>query len=205
MTKKTDSVRIGDSNGTDKDRMGVVYLEKSFKHKRNPRRQKKLNENRTKLTEEDKKNMKFADFVGLNTTWQKYYRQQLGNNFNAKKHDKRILKADYHGAVLTVWGAENPTQIGISGIVVLETRYTFQLVTIQDRFVVIPKKGTTFRFILGDRLFTLFADGMRQRPALRGKKPRIKRVLPMFIRGTLIPPEKCAPLAETAPQAISEV
>uniref|UniRef100_A0A8R1HQW6 Ribonuclease P protein subunit p29 n=1 Tax=Caenorhabditis japonica TaxID=281687 RepID=A0A8R1HQW6_CAEJA len=129
----------------------------------------------------------------MNTDWQKYFRDRLGPHFASQKIEKTILKADYHGALLTVWVAENPTQIGISGIVILETRHTFQMVTQDDRFVVIPKKGAVFRFILGDRLFSLFGDGMRTRPAWRGKKPRVKRVLPTFIRGTLQPvPTACA-------------
>ncbi|CAL2027715.1 unnamed protein product [Caenorhabditis brenneri] len=184
--------------------------------KRKPAKTEKTNLTRGRLTKEDKKAFnakhrvlcdlaviqipklffvarpsfpisRFADIVPMNTDWQKYFRERLHAHFATKKIDKQILKADYHGALLTVWSAENATQIGISGIVVLETRHTFQMVTQDDRFVVIPKKGSVFRFIIGDRLFSLFGDGMRTRPAWRGKKPRVKRVIPTFIRGTLQP------------------
>ncbi|CAB02730.1 Ribonuclease P protein subunit p29 [Caenorhabditis elegans] len=184
-------VRIGEPGESTSrgggDRLGVLHLEKNVTShfKRKSKKTEKTNLTRGRLTEDDKKAFKFADIVPMNTDWQKYFRERLGNHFSSTKIEKTILKSDYHGALLTIWLAENPTQIGISGIVVLETRHTFQMVTQEDRFVVIPKKGSVFRFILGDRLFSLFGDGMRTRPAWRGKKPRIKRLLPTFIRGTL--------------------
>ncbi|CAO4362763.1 unnamed protein product [Caenorhabditis nigoni] len=186
-------IRIGergdDAATSSGDRLGVLHLEKNEqttkKFKRKLGKTEKTNLTRGRLSQEDKKAFKFADIVPMNSDWQKYFRERLSNHFASSKIEKTILKADYHGALLTVWMAENSTQIGISGIVVLETRHTFQMVTQDDRFVVIPKKGSVFRFILGDRLFTLFGDGMRTRPAWRGKKPRVKRVIPTFIRGTL--------------------
>ncbi|CAB3408848.1 unnamed protein product [Caenorhabditis bovis] len=186
---KNESIRIGDGGQQDgeRNRMGVVFLDKNVKAKRNPRRTEKINMIRGRLDENDKKSFKFEQIVPLHTEWEKYFRERLGPKSDLKKLDKSILKADYHGALFTVWMAENATQIGISGIVLLETRHTFQMVTTADKFVVIPKKGSAFRFILDDRIFTLFGDGMRTRPAWRGKKPRVKRVLPMFIRGTLAP------------------
>lgn len=178
---------LGESTSTGGDRLGILHLDgnDSTKFKRKLGKTEKTNLIRGRLTKEDKKAFKFADIVPMNTDWQKYFRERLHNHFASAKIDKIIQKTDYHGALLTIWLAENPTQIGISGIVVLETRHTFQMVTQDDRFVVIPKKGSVFRFIIGDRLFSLFGDGMRTRPAWRGKKPRIKRVLPTFIRGTL--------------------
>uniref|UniRef100_A0A1I7URJ2 Ribonuclease P protein subunit p29 n=1 Tax=Caenorhabditis tropicalis TaxID=1561998 RepID=A0A1I7URJ2_9PELO len=194
MGKKKEEILIGESSSSSEstsnrqgDRLGVIHLDEKMttKFKRKASKTEKTNMIRGRLTKEDKKAFKFADIVPMNTDWQKYYRERLQTHFAHSKIEKTILKADYHGALLTVWLAENSTQIGISGIVVLETRHTFQMVTQEDRFVVIPKKGSVFRFILGDRLFSLFGDGMRTRPAWRGKKPRVKRVIPTFIRGTL--------------------
>lgn len=47
----------------------------------------------------------------MNTDWQKYFRERLGNHFSSTKIEKTILKSDYHGALLTIWLAENPTQV----------------------------------------------------------------------------------------------
>ncbi|ETN85391.1 hypothetical protein NECAME_06415 [Necator americanus] len=123
--------------------------------------------------------------------WCDYYRSLLGDQ--QKSPDERMLKADYHGALVLVAEAHNTTQarnylstfnynIGIVGIILLETRQTFQLITKQDKYVVIPKQGTALQFILDGRVFTLFGDAMRYKPSLRGKKHRLRVALPFFIR-----------------------
>jgi len=49
--------------------------------------------------------------------------------------DDRLLKTDYHGCVLRVASAPNPSQVGLSGIVVEESKHTFQLITRNDRLI----------------------------------------------------------------------
>ncbi|KHJ83974.1 hypothetical protein OESDEN_16318 [Oesophagostomum dentatum] len=112
--------------------------------------------------------------------WCEYYRSLLGDQ--QKPPDERMLKADYHGALVLVAEAHNTTMIGIVGIIILETRQTFQLITKEDKYVVIPKQGTALQFILDGRVFTLFGDAMRYKPSLRGKKHRLRTALPFFIR-----------------------
>lgn len=163
---------------------GVLFLDRNLKKsKRRAAKRQKTSIASRRLTKEDKKALKFSDFADIHGEWLKYF----GANFAGRRLDKSVLKADYHGSLLTVWSADNPTMVGTSGIVALETRNTFQLVTVEDKFVVLPKKGTVFRFIFAEKIYTLFGEGMRTRPAWRGKKPKIKRTLPTFIRGSLIP------------------
>lgn len=112
--------------------------------------------------------------------WCDYYRGLLGDP--QKAPDERMLKADYHGALVLVAEAHNPTMIGLVGIVILETRQSFQLITKDDRYLVIPKHGTALQFILDGRVFTVFGDAMRYKPSLRGKRHRLRVALPFFIR-----------------------
>ena len=42
---------------------------------------------------------------------------------------ERVLKADYHGALLTVIRARSPTHVGQRGIIIQETQETFVVVT----------------------------------------------------------------------------
>ena len=49
--------------------------------------------------------------------------------------DERLLKTDYHGCLLRVASAPNPSQVGLSGIVVEESKHTFQLITRSDRLI----------------------------------------------------------------------
>ncbi|CAJ0593435.1 unnamed protein product [Cylicocyclus nassatus] len=164
----------------EEQRLGVLHLEKTHRNKRNPKRFKKTNFTRSALTEEDKKALTYAKVEPLYQMWCEYYRSLLGDQ--QKAPDERMLKADYHGALVLVAEAHNPTMIGIVGIIVLETRQTFQLVTKADKYVVIPKQGTALQFILDGRVFTLFCDAMRYKPSLRGKKHRLRVALPFFIR-----------------------
>jgi ribonuclease P protein subunit POP4 len=56
-----------------------------------------------------------------------------------------LLKADYHGSLMTVDGCRCESRIGISGICVKETRNTFEIITTNDRLVKIPKEKSMFR------------------------------------------------------------
>ncbi|VDM61117.1 unnamed protein product [Angiostrongylus costaricensis] len=112
--------------------------------------------------------------------WCDYFRGLIGDREQVL--DERLLKADYHGALVLVAEAHSISMIGIVGIIVLETRQTFQLITKQDKYVVIPKRGTALQFVLYGRIFTLFGDAMRYKPSLRGKKHRLRVALPFFIR-----------------------
>ncbi len=49
--------------------------------------------------------------------------------------DERLLKADYHGCLLHVTGALNESQVGISGLVIRESRNIFLLLTPKDRLL----------------------------------------------------------------------
>uniref|UniRef100_A0A0K0CV62 Ribonuclease P protein subunit p29 n=1 Tax=Angiostrongylus cantonensis TaxID=6313 RepID=A0A0K0CV62_ANGCA len=161
-------------------RLGVLHLNKAASCKRNPKRFKKTNFTRSSLTIEDKKMMRYEQVEPLYQMWCDYFRGLIGDR--GQVLDERLLKADYHGALVLVAEAHCISMIGIVGIIVLETRQTFQLITKQDKYVVIPKRGTALQFVFDGRIFTLFGDAMRYKPSLRGKKHRLRVALPFFIR-----------------------
>lgn len=43
-----------------------------------------------------------------------------------------LLKADYHGALIKVIASKNPSLVGHTGIVIFDTKYTFQIVEMDD-------------------------------------------------------------------------
>ncbi|KAI6189487.1 Ribonuclease P protein subunit p29 [Aphelenchoides bicaudatus] len=124
--------------------------------------------------------LKYKDLLDLYKLWCGYF-QEIADMFKDKM-DVRILKADYHGCLLRVTHATNPSQIGLYGIVAHESKHTFQLVTRQDRVIIIPKEGTTFQFVLNERVYTLFGDAMKQRSHLRGRKSKQRPTLPFFLK-----------------------
>ncbi|KAH8976601.1 RNase P/MRP, p29 subunit [Lactarius hatsudake] len=58
----------------------------------------------------------------------------------------KLVKADFHGSIVTVRRSKNAALIGASGIVVQETENTFKVVTQKDRLKVLPKQGSVFVF-----------------------------------------------------------
>lgn len=49
------------------------------------------------------------------------------------------------------------------------------------QFLVIPKEGTTFQFVLNKKIFTLFGNAFCYKSHLRGKKQRSRATLPFFL------------------------
>ncbi|KAI0293511.1 Rof/RNase P-like protein [Multifurca ochricompacta] len=58
----------------------------------------------------------------------------------------KLLKADFHGSIMTVRRSKNATLVGASGIVIQETENTFKVVTRNDKLKVLPKQGSIFSF-----------------------------------------------------------
>jgi len=58
----------------------------------------------------------------------------------------KLLKADFHGSIVTVRRSKNAALVGTSGIVVQETENTFKVVTRKDKLKVLPKQGSVFAF-----------------------------------------------------------
>jgi len=57
-----------------------------------------------------------------------------------------LIKADLHGAQITVIRSRCPAYIGTTGLIVQETKHLFKLVTETNRLKVIPKKHSIFSF-----------------------------------------------------------
>ena len=64
----------------------------------------------------------------------------------AQSVGSKLASADYHGAELTVVRSSCAGLVGIEGIVVKDTKFTFQLITSKNVLKTIPKKHTIFRF-----------------------------------------------------------
>ncbi|KAI0934390.1 hypothetical protein AcW1_005930 [Taiwanofungus camphoratus] len=103
---------------------------------------------------------KFDLFLPLHSLWMGYMSELLAlstpSGFSnspiseaapsaAAMHTK-LVKADFHGALLTVRQSKNPCLIGLSGIVVHETENAFKVVTRKDQLKLIPKQNSIFTF-----------------------------------------------------------
>lgn len=57
-----------------------------------------------------------------------------------------LATADMHGALMTVVRSRCVSRVGLEGIVVRDTRFTFDLITKNNVIKSIPKEHTIFRF-----------------------------------------------------------
>jgi len=109
----------------------------------------------------DEAQARFDLFLPLHHLWMGYMSELLGLSrepgdantsamakampSSASMHPK-LLKADFHGSIMTVRQSKNPCLLGLSGIVIHETENAFKVVTKHDKLKVIPKRNSIFVF-----------------------------------------------------------
>ncbi|KAH9934788.1 RNase P/MRP p29 subunit [Fomitopsis serialis] len=104
---------------------------------------------------------KFHLFLPLHTLWMGYMAELLAlppapsgpNNKsipeaipNSAAMHAKLVKADFHGSIMTVRQSKNPSLVGLSGIVIHETENAFKIVTRKDQLKMVPKQNSIFAF-----------------------------------------------------------
>ena len=82
----------------------------------------------------------------------------------------KICRADLHGSNIKVTKAKNSCLVGLQGIVVMETRHTFQIIDKKSVVKNIPKEGTSFTFALNGHLITIQGSSFMMKPSDRAVK-----------------------------------
>ncbi|KAL3860075.1 hypothetical protein ACJMK2_010243 [Sinanodonta woodiana] len=106
----------------------------------------------------------FEQYLPLNKLWTSYIQQIVNLTSISKTNSEnmeRLLKADYHGCYLTVKKSKCPSYVGISGIVLQETRNMFKMITRDNMVKSIPKANSIFTFEIGDYCFTIHGNHFR--------------------------------------------
>ena len=117
---------------------------------------------------------KYADFLPMHKLWVGYISTVLGNKRFAQPEDvmqdvvgTKLLKADYHGAFVTVQECGTPSMVGVCGIVLLERRNTFLIITKHSELKKVPKVGTVFVFQVAGLVVRLHGSQLRFRASER--------------------------------------
>lgn len=95
------------------------------------------------------KSMKYTDFVPIHELWIQYIEKQLQPHLKKREDgkfsvpevfessydnfSKTLMKSDFHGAKITVDSSCNPSLVGQTGIVAMETRNTFKIISQDNR------------------------------------------------------------------------
>ncbi|KAK5140578.1 hypothetical protein LTR04_002933 [Oleoguttula sp. CCFEE 6159] len=103
-----------------------------------------------------KEQRKYAIYEPLHALWVGYMRGILGvdgvrdNGYGAyvtpQGAGPLIASADFHGAEVEVVRSRCVSRVGLKGIVVKDTKFTFEVITKSDELKTVPKEHTVFRF-----------------------------------------------------------
>lgn len=124
-----------------------LRAEEKKKRKRKPQPLSAREKRETGLHTIPKAQQKYAIFEPLQRLWIGYMHEVLGpgrpiTGLVAAK----LASADYHGAKIEVSRSRCASRVGVRGIVVKDTKYTFEVITRTDEIKVLPKEHTVFRF-----------------------------------------------------------
>jgi len=102
---------------------------------------------------------KYERFLPLHALWRSYMSELLNlpqkpanpssaNHVmpNSSAMHAKLVKADYHGAIVSVKKSKHPCLVGLSGIVYHETENAFKIVTPANAVKLIPKQNSIFTF-----------------------------------------------------------
>lgn len=78
-----------------------------------------------------------------------------------------LVSADYHGAKMEVVRSRCSSRVGVKGIVVKDTKFTFELITEKNELKIVPKEHTVFRFEVP------FAEHVKEEETKEARKPLV--------------------------------
>lgn len=98
-----------------------------------------------------KEQQRYAIYEPLHRMWCGYMGEILGLDEGKARVDGNgagpmLTSADYHGALLEVVRSQCPSRVGLHGIVVKDNKFTFEMITKDDKLKLVPKEQTIFRF-----------------------------------------------------------
>ncbi|KAI1172670.1 RNase P/MRP, p29 subunit [Nemania sp. FL0916] len=90
---------------------------------------------------------KYSIFAPLHDLWLGYIREILGSEIyhGGEGAGAKLSAADFHGAEVEVSRSRCPSRVGLRGIVVKDSRFTFEIITQKNQVKTLPKEGTSFR------------------------------------------------------------
>ena len=138
--------------------------------KKNKKKQMKLNYTHNMIKTLKKEKMDYDTLLSMNQLWQDYITELMNNSNNEENILSKILKADLHGAILTVINSTNKNNIGISGIVIFESKRTFNLLNNKNEVKTILKNGCVFETEINNGIkIQIYGDNFLYKSAERTK------------------------------------
>lgn len=115
--------------------------------------------------------MSYNSFLRIHDLWKGYFKEAVAGVKVSKLENLQIslMKADYTGCHFVVAAGKCASHVGQRGLVVQESKNTFQILTKENRILAIPKKGTLFAFMHEDKLYKIYGSHFRKHGFERAK------------------------------------
>ncbi|KAM5138664.1 ribonuclease P protein subunit p29 isoform 2-T2 [Mantella aurantiaca] len=149
----------------------AVVLEHGYKKKT----KRKLSKSKA-LTAKERRDMRLfqikADqqrydmFLPLHDLWKQYIRDLcngLRPDAQPQMIQNRLLKADLHGALVMVYKSKCPSYVGLTGIILQETKHVFKIITKEDKLKVLPKLNCVFSVELDGFITYIYGSKLQMR------------------------------------------
>ncbi|XP_069724710.1 ribonuclease P protein subunit p29 [Phaenicophaeus curvirostris] len=156
----------------------AVVLEHYSKKKAKPRRRKAKGftakqRRELRLFEIEPEQQRYAIFLPLHELWKQYIRDLChGLRPDTQPHvvQSKLLKADLHGAIVTVAKSKCPSYIGITGIILQEFKHVFKIITKEDKLKVVPKLNNVFSLEIDGFVSYIYGSKFQLRASERSAK-----------------------------------
>ncbi|KAI8170871.1 hypothetical protein K4K49_006398 [Colletotrichum sp. SAR 10_70] len=90
---------------------------------------------------------KYAVFEPLHRLWLGYIEEILGSEVygGGSGAAAKLTAAEFHGAEVEVSRSSCPSRVGIKGIVIKDSKFSFEVITRKNEMKIVPKEGTWFK------------------------------------------------------------
>ncbi|XP_075934039.1 ribonuclease P protein subunit p29 isoform X4 [Anarhichas minor] len=149
---------------------------KKDKSKRKRKRAKGLNARQKramKIFQIKPEHQRYELFLPLHELWRQYVIDLcngLKPTCSPQFVQQKLLKADFHGAIITVVRSKCPSYVGATGILVQEFKHIFKIITKEDKLKVIPKRNSVFAVEVNGFVSHIYGSKFEQRASERSAK-----------------------------------
>ncbi|XP_061132078.1 ribonuclease P protein subunit p29 isoform X3 [Syngnathus typhle] len=110
---------------------------KKILHKKRPKGLNAQQKREIKIFHIKSEHQRYEVFLPLHDLWKQYIIDLCnGLKPTSSPHSvqQKLLKADFHGAIITVVRSKCPSYVGTTGILIQEFKHVFKMITKQDKF-----------------------------------------------------------------------
>ncbi|XP_022618756.1 ribonuclease P protein subunit p29 isoform X1 [Seriola dumerili] len=149
---------------------------KKDKVKRSSKKAKGLNacqKRALKIFQIKPEHQRYKLFLSLHELWRQYIIDLCGGlkpTCSPQFVQQKLLKADFHGAIITVVRSKCPSYVGTTGILIQEFKHVFKIITEEDRLKVIPKRSSVFAVEINGFVSHIYGNRFEQRASERSAK-----------------------------------